>query len=65
MKSKRPLLFEDCYLLFPKGKWMCYYVDDEIVTQVDKVKVRKIFEGQVQFDAGELRMLRDFDEYLK
>ena len=44
-------MFTECYLMFPKGIIIfCIQLDDEIVYFVDKIKTRKFFEGQVQFD---------------
>ncbi|CAK88930.1 unnamed protein product (macronuclear) [Paramecium tetraurelia] len=49
----RQTLFQECYLLFPK---LCYVLD--------KIKVRKIFEGQVEFDQQEMEILKQFETYL-
>ncbi|CAD8171401.1 unnamed protein product [Paramecium octaurelia] len=52
----RQTLFQECYLLFPKQEDICYIVD--------KIKVRKIFEGQVEFDQHEMEILKQFEAYL-
>ncbi|CAD8181876.1 unnamed protein product [Paramecium pentaurelia] len=52
----RQTLFQECYLLFPKQEDICYVVD--------KIKVRKIFEGQVEFDQQEMEILKQFEAYL-
>ncbi|CAD8082383.1 unnamed protein product [Paramecium sonneborni] len=52
----RQTLFQECFLLFPKQEEICYIVD--------KIKVRKIFEGQVEFDQQEIEILKQFEAYL-
>ncbi|CAD8175987.1 unnamed protein product [Paramecium pentaurelia] len=52
----RQTLFQECYLLFPKQDDICYVMD--------KIKVRKIFEGQVEFDQQEMEILKQFEAYL-
>jgi hypothetical protein len=43
------LLFHECYLLFPKCINITI-VDEEIFELIEKIKIRKIYEGQVQFE---------------
>ncbi|KAL4441557.1 hypothetical protein ABPG74_021489 [Tetrahymena malaccensis] len=56
-KEDYPLIPEEAFLYFPQPQ--------EIKIGEGKTGLRRIFEGQIEFDKYEMQHLQDFDQYVK
>ncbi|KAL4493052.1 hypothetical protein ABPG72_003137 [Tetrahymena utriculariae] len=56
-KVDYPLIPEEAFLYFPQPQ--------EIKVGEGKTGLRRIFEGQIQFDKYEMQQLQDFEQYVK